>query len=218
MSLSGIGSYQSFYQMGYQKSTYTKSSKKVEKKEDIQKTDKLEIYSKKEVKLSGKAQKYLESLKKKYNNMDFIIADYSSEEEAKSLMSQGQKDYSVLIDPETLEEMAADKEVGAKYEGIISNATGELSTAKEQLEKSGETVTNIGMTVDKDGIVKFFAEVDRQRKSQEENQDKNDTNKKDNLKATANSIEELLEKIKEARKEEEANKQQKQYVPFEAIM
>ena len=51
--------------------------------------------------------------------MDFIVADYESEEEASAYLSRGTKEYSVLIDPELLEEMAADGKTKEKQEIYI---------------------------------------------------------------------------------------------------
>ena len=61
-----------------------------------------------ELNLSDEAKDLLQELKEKYRNMDFMVAHFSSDEEAQSYLSRGTKDYSVLIDPETLEAMAAD--------------------------------------------------------------------------------------------------------------
>ena len=63
------------------------------------------------VQLSEKAKALLQELKRNYSNMDFIVADYDSEEEAASYLSRGTKDYSVLIDVEELERMASDEDV-----------------------------------------------------------------------------------------------------------
>ena len=41
------------------------------------------------VKLSTDAQKYLEQLKGKYKNVDFIVADFSSDEEAQKHLATG---------------------------------------------------------------------------------------------------------------------------------
>ncbi len=50
-------------------------------------------------------------MQKKYGDMDFFVADYSSDDEAQKYLSRGSKDYSVLIEPELLEKMAADESV-----------------------------------------------------------------------------------------------------------
>ena len=50
-----------------------------------EKTDKSDKTS--SVKLSSDAQKYLEQLKDKYKNVDFIVADFSTDEEAQQHLS-----------------------------------------------------------------------------------------------------------------------------------
>ena len=56
--------------------------------------------------LSKAAQNLLKELKKTYSNMDFIVADFETDEEAASLMSRGTAEYSALFTPEVLEKMA----------------------------------------------------------------------------------------------------------------
>lgn len=123
---------------------------------------------KEEVSLSDKAKTLLEELQKKYQNMDFIVADYSSEEEASHYLSHGVKEYSVLIDPATLEEMANEEETKQKYMGIIDDATGHLSQMMEQLGEEGDEVTRVGVIIAKDGTVSYFAELEKMSEKQRE--------------------------------------------------
>ena len=113
--IAGYGVHQSGYYNNTVKDKQTKETKKTDKND-----------KKEPVKLSARAKKMLEELKKTYRNMDFMVADYESEEEAASYLSRGTKEYSVLIDPETLEEMASDEEAKAKYTGILEDAVGQL--------------------------------------------------------------------------------------------
>ena len=124
------------------------------------------------VKLSEGAQKVLDELKEKYGNMDFFVADNVSDDEAKEIMGRGTKEYSVLLDPDTLEAMAGDDDTKAKYMGMIDDATGKLSEISDQLKDSGSEVTSIGVKFDKDGTAKFFADIKKsndnfQKKTQE---------------------------------------------------
>ncbi len=145
------------------------------------------------VKLSEGAKKVLDELKEKYGNMDFFVADNVSDEEAADIMSRGNKEYSVLLDPETLEAMAADDDTKAKYTGMIDDATQKLGDIKEQLEESGAEVTNIGVKFDKDGTAKFFADI---RKSNENFQKRTEEARK-----AAKEEEKKAEKAKEKEKE-----------------
>ena len=120
------------------------------------------------VELSDKARALLEELQQKYSNMDFIVADYESEEEAQTLLSRGTKEYSVLIDPETLEKMAADEETKNKYLGIIDDATSQLGQMMNELGDDGAEVTRVGITIHDDGTVSYFAEMEQLSEKQKE--------------------------------------------------
>ncbi len=177
------------------------------------------------VRLSENAKKLLEELKAKYSNMDFIVENYSTDAEAARYLAMGQKEYSVLIDPDTLEKMAADEEVKAKYVGIIDDALKQFGEIKEQLEDAEEEqdveVTRIGITVGNDGTVNYFAELRKtsekqqerlekakEKRAEEEKKAEKQAEKKkaeqtakpetESMRVTASSVEELLEKIREA--------------------
>ena len=168
---------------------------------------------KKTVQLSQRAEALLKKLKLKYSNMDFMVADYETDEEAAEYLSRGNKEYSVLLDPETLEEMAADKATEEKYTGLLDEATGKLSELKDELEKNGEEVKHIGVTIGKDGTLTYFAELEKMSEKQRERIEASKEKKQEEAKKAdkakqnepakpkrtrvqANSIEELLEKIR----------------------
>ncbi len=198
----------------YQGSYYTNTARSKSARE-TEKTDKTDKIAKKDpVQLSDKAKKMLEELKKTYSNMDFIVADYETDEEAAEYLSRGTKEYSVLMDPETLEEMAADKDARAKYTGILDDAVSQLDDIREKLGDKKDEVTRLGISVGKDGSVSYFAELEKagekqkewiekvreDKKEQKTEQEKkiqenamNERTKKTMVKA--DSVEELLEKI-----------------------
>ena len=174
--IEGYGVYQNSYMGG---TTQSKSAREAEKTEKPEK--------KEPVQLSDKAKKLLEEMKKNYSNMDFIVADYESEEEAAAYLSRGTKEFSTLIDPETLEAMAADKDVKDKYMGILDDAVGKLKDIKEQLGDSEDDVARVGISIDKDGKVSYFAELEKSGERQKE----------------------WVEKTREAKKEERAEQEKK---------
>lgn len=141
------------------------------------------------VELSENAKSLLKELQQKYGNMDFIIAKYETDEEASALLAKGTKEYSVLIDPETLEKMAADEEEKKKYLGILEDATGKLGVMKAQMsEEDQANVKSMGVSISDDGTVSYFAELEKSSAQQRER------------------IEEKREEKKEAAaKEEKAN-------------
>ena len=117
--MSKIGGYVAFG-TDFQKKIYEKAKpenrradyKPVEKEGAAQKT------ASKQPELSQGAKDLLNEMQKKYGDMDFFVADYSSDDEAQRYLSRGSKEYSVLIEPELLEKMAADESVKEKYLGI----------------------------------------------------------------------------------------------------
>ncbi len=198
----------------YQKNYYDNTTQK--KEEKTGKSDKAEKARKKtDVNLSERAQKLLKELQKKYGNMDFIVANYETSEEAESYLSRGSKEYTVLLDPETLEAMAADEDVKNKYMNVIDEATGKLDDMKKQLGDDGDEVVRMGITVDKEGKVSYFAELEKMSEKTREYREKAAEKKKEEkaeeakkaekaearertkkTKVTADSVEELLEKIR----------------------
>ena len=206
--IEGYGVYQNSY---YGSSVKNNAAKETGKQDKTDKTGKKES----SVQLSSKAKELLEDLKKKYNNMDFIVANYDSDEEAASYLSRGRKEYSVLIDPETLEEMASDEEAKEKYTGILEDAVGQLSEMEEKLGDKKDEVMHLGITIGKDGQVSYFAELEKAGERQKEFIEKTIENKRaekserekkaqeemashervQRTRVQADSVDELLEKI-----------------------
>lgn len=203
----------------YQKSTYDSVIRKDQaEKASGSRTEKSS--DKKEVKLSYRAQELLKELQKTYKNMDFMVADYETDEEASEYLSRGTKDYSVLIDPEELEKMAADEDHKKKNLSLLDQATGKLDELKEQLKDDGEEVKHLGVTIGSDGTLSFFAELEQMGEKQQERiekgreakrQEKAEAAKADRRKdpyrdygkaagkratVKADTIEELLDKIR----------------------
>lgn len=153
------------------------------------KTDKSKESS--SVKLSADAQKYLEQLKDKYKNVDFIVADFSSDEEAQQHLATGKGEYNCVITPDTLEKMATDENERAKFEGIINKAIGELPEIRKQLGDDSDNVTKLGISVDSDGNVSYYALI------------KESLNKNENVeKAKEKAAEKKAEEAKKEEKEE----------------
>lgn len=112
-----------------------------------------------EPKLSEKAQKYYEQLKKKYGNYDFILVSGEEKENAKANASKYANGFKtvVLIDEEKIEKMAADEKYRKQYEGILSGAAPKLEQMKSGLAKSGANVKGYGMQINDNGCASFFA-------------------------------------------------------------
>ena len=129
--------------------------------------------------LSKAAQNLLKELKKTYSNMDFIVADFETDEEAASLMSRGTAEYSALFTPEELEKMAADEDVKNKNMKILDGAVSKLDEMKTNLGDKADDVTRIGISFGDDGEVSFFAELEKNSEKQRERIEKQREDKKD---------------------------------------
>lgn len=209
--ISGYGVNQSSYYESVAKSKSAKESRKADKADKNEK--------KTPVQLSAQAKKLLDEMKKKYANMDFIVADYENDEEASAYLSRGTKEFSVLIEPETLEEMASDEDAKAKYMGIIEDSATQLKDMTDKLGDKKDEVTHMGVSIGKDGSVSYFAELEKIGEKQKEWIEKNRESRKEEkaakektvqekkakemaphektqrTKVQADSVEELLEKI-----------------------
>jgi hypothetical protein len=109
--------------------------------------------------LSEAGQKYYEELKKKFGNMDFILVSKDMKEQAKAQAgsyANPQKTV-VLIDEEKVEKMATDENFRKQYEGIISNASNNMSAFKQRITSSGAKVKGFGIQVNDGGLTSYFA-------------------------------------------------------------
>lgn len=198
--MNGISSYGAY--LGNQYNNNITNSQKANSTKQTQASK-----DKDEVKLSDKAKNLLQELRKTYGNVDFMVASYSSDEEADAYLSRGTKDFSVLIDPEELEKMANDEDTKKKNLGIIDEAMGKLSDMKDKLGDKKDEVTRLGVSIDKNGTVSYFAELETLSEKQRERIEEAKENKKDEeggyiqssrvkrTKVTADSVDGLFDKI-----------------------
>ena len=160
-----VGSYGVDQNSFYSKTRSTNATKtsKTSEKSAAKKTDKNS-----QVNLSENAKKLLKELQKTYKNMDFIIADYESDEEAASYLSRGTNQYSVLLSPDELEKMAADKDVKKQNLQMLDNAVNKLSEMRSQLGEKGKDISRLGVAIDNNGQVSYFAELEKVSEKQRE--------------------------------------------------
>ncbi len=155
----------------YQTGNYQNYDNKVQNyaQRDTAKTEKTQSASKpQQTELSQGAKNVLKELQQKYGNMDFIVGSYETEEEAAEYLSRGTKEYSVLLDPEELEKMAADKNAKKEQMNQIEMAVGQLANMKAQLGEEGATVKNLGVSIGKDGKTTLFASLEEMGEKQKE--------------------------------------------------
>lgn len=112
------------------------------------------------IELSDKAKEYLQELRKKYKDMDIMVADYSTDEDAQKYLSRGKGKINVLINVETLEKMANDESVRSQYESILDSSGQTLNNMKEELGEDAKYVKSIGVSFDDQGNAKYFSIID----------------------------------------------------------
>ena len=200
-------SYGGYSYYGSQAAQKQQKSKNTKKTETTGKSNKVS-----QPKLSKKAQELLEKLRKTYNNMDFMVADYDRGEEAKDLLSRGTKEFSVLFSTEELEKMASDEKYEKEYMDRVQGAVRMSEQINQQFgfESAGgkgtgdSIITRMGIAFNKDGSVDFFAELEKAGEQQkamiEKSLEKHAEEKKAAAKkttVTASSMDELIKKINE---------------------
>lgn len=169
-------------------------------KRDKKQTDKTKTEQTKDVKtLSTRAQNLLKTLREKYGNMDFMVADFDSSEDAKEILSRGTKEYSVLFSSEELEKMASDEDyLNEKLKGIDGavRMSEEINqkfgfTGESDTENPSDTsIAKFGISFQSDGTMTLFAELEKSGVNQQERPEKRTT-------LQASTMEELMKKIQE---------------------
>lgn len=157
-----------------------------------------------EPKLSEKASEYYEELKKKYNNMDFILVSTDMKEVAKAQAGSyaNANKMVVLIDEEKIERMAVDEEFRKQYEQIISNASNQLTQLQSELANTSANVKGFGMQVNDNGTASYFAVIDKSLAKQQERIEKKAEEKREAKKAEAKKdAKERLEELRQGDKD-----------------
>ncbi|MCM1186028.1 MAG: DUF6033 family protein [Lachnoclostridium sp.] len=189
--------------------SYAKHKDWFEEKEDYR-TEETNTSASSQPKLSSKAQKLLEKLKKMYKNMDFMVADFKNAEEAKAALAGGTKEISVLFSVEELEKMASSEKYEKEYMDRVQDALRMSDEINRQFgftsafgKGEGSTITKFGISFNADGTTSFFAELEKSSASQreyiEKMQEEKRAQKREDAKRTtlqADSLEELLEKMR----------------------
>lgn len=169
------------------------------------------------IKLSDAAMDLLKELREKYGNMEISVAKWSTDEEQDYYARGCKKDYSVLIDPELLEKMAADESVRAEYEAVLEQAGDKSAELKEALGEDADKIKSFSISMDANGkisyavqLIKDFeernakraesaeksAEEIREERLEERRAKKREDEKERLERITADSMDELIEKIK----------------------
>lgn len=195
--------------MAINNATAVQNTYEVVQQEETKKTEnngkKVGIYGKTVGKpeLSKEAEKYYKELKKKFNNMEFILVSKDEKENAKKNAASYANPSRpvVLIDEEKVEMMATDEKFRNQYEGIIRNAAVGLDKMKTQVESSGADVAGYGMQVKEDGKTDFFAVLRKSSSDQKARIEKKASENKAAKKAADKKAEAKRNEAKKAEKQ-----------------
>lgn len=152
--------------------------------------------------LSEEGKKYYESLKEKYQGMDFILVSSDKKDKIKEQAGSFANPQSmvVLIDEEKIEKMATDAQYRQHYEGLIAAAQKKLPELRKALGKFS-VVKGFGMYVDDNGTASFFVATKTTAEKQAE--------KMKERKAEKKEAERLAEKKAEKKSKEEKLKEKR---------
>lgn len=159
-------------------------------------------------KLSEKAAKYYDELKKKYSNMNFILVSEDMKQQAKANASSyaNANNMVVLIDEDKIERMAEDENYRKQYEGIIANAASGLSQLGNSIAATGANVKGYGMQVNDNGTATYFAVLEKSSAAQKERIEKNAAKKKTEQKAKDKKAEKKAEQERIKKNKDKSNK------------
>ena len=116
-----------------------------------------------EQKLSAKAQSYLEKLREKYGDYDFIVSN--DMDTSKTVGST--KEYSVMFSTEELEKMADDDEYAEKVMGQVGQAVDMLKNISEKDLGEGVQFSQLGVSFDSEGNMKLYAQLEKLTEEQQ---------------------------------------------------
>ena len=165
------------YQNNYKTGTANKK-KKQHKQTENTKLKKNTTESIAEKNLSKAAQKMLENLRGSRNDMDFMVADFENGDNAKDILAQSDKEYTVIFSKEEMEKMASDPKYYAEKMHSIEGALRmsdeinaqfgfERTFGKTNGNADADTkITKFGISFNSDGTTTFFAQLEKSSASQ----------------------------------------------------
>lgn len=117
-----------------------------------------------ESKLSAKAQSFLDKLREKYGDYDFVVSD--NLDTAQTI--GGTKEFSVMFTREELERMAEDDEYAEKVMGNVGLAVDTLKDLSDKDLGDGVQFSQLSVSFDADGNMKLFAQLEKLSADQKE--------------------------------------------------
>lgn len=201
------------------------NSKKTDapKKADAAKSSTAADVKSSEYKLSDKAQKYLDKLRKDYGDYDFVIANAG--DDLKGLMKQSTKEFSVVFSSEELEKMADDEKFASKQMQHVDTAVNMSKQICEQFGyermfgKDNVSLNSVSVSFDDKGITSMFAELEKSTADRNTQMQKQIEEKRAEDKADAKKSERPRQTVAEykAKMQKVIDEQKKRPAPGETV-
>lgn len=172
--------------------------------------------------LGSAAQKMLNGLRSSRADMDFFVADFQNGDNAKDILAQSDKEFTVIFSKEEMEKMASDPKYYAEKMHSIDGALrmSEEINAQFGFErafgKTNETeknitgdfgITKFGISFNSDGSTTFFAQLEKSSAKQkdylEKIQEKKATEKKETKRKEQSKAKEVKKITVQAKSKEE---------------
>ena len=152
-----------------------------------------------EARLSSKAQKFLNNLRKQYGDYDFFIGGKS--DDLRAMVKSGTKEFSVIFSGAEIERMANDEKYAKEKLGNMEQAV-KMSEQINQMNKdnlSGAEISKIGIAFHDDGTTSFFAELEKSSAKQKERIEKNTEDKRAETRGERNTAKKDIQKYSKNR-------------------
>ncbi|MBQ3443873.1 MAG: hypothetical protein IJG33_11605 [Selenomonadaceae bacterium] len=175
ISASFLKSYQSVVQLGNQSTTSTKPATEQNPVANFMGDTTVEISDEglnalensknnDEAQLSDKAKSFLDNLRKKYGDYDFIVSN--DMDTSKTVGST--KEYSVMFTAEEIEKMAVDEDYAEKMMGQVGSAVDMLKNLSEKDLGEGVQFSQLSVSFDSEGNMTLFAQLEKLSAEQQE--------------------------------------------------
>ena len=130
----------------------------------------------------------LKDMRGSRTDMDFMVADFENGDNAKDILAQSDKEFTVIFSKEEMEKMASDPKYYAEKMHSIEGALRMSDEINAQfgferafgktngIENSADTdtkITKFGISFNSDGTTTFFAQLEKTSASQKEYLEKN---------------------------------------------
>ena len=166
-----------------------------------------------EYKLSDKAKDFLQSLREKYGDYDFFVADTS--EDMYGLLNSSKRDIAVAFSSAELEKMANDDEYAQKKLSEMESLIDKAKEIAEEVSESDEgvNVKSITISMNDDGSYNLFAELEKASEKQRERIEKSREDRAEERKEKENRAEEKKEREKKELHREDGFKKDMLRIP-----